>query len=962
MKARTIAVRIGMVMLFLPVWLLHAGTTGKIAGRVTDAVTKDALPGATVLVEGVNLGASADVDGYYTIINVPPGTYAVSLRLVGYARTVVRGVNVSADRTTTIDIKAATEEVSLREVVVQAERPPIQRDKTYSGAIVNAQSIEAMPVTSVAEVISQQAGVVSSGGELHFRGGRGREVAYMIDGIPVSNAFNQSGGTEVSVENSMVQEIAVLSGTFNAEYGSAQSGVVSIVTRPPAPTLSGSASVYAGDWVSNRQDVFLGIQRVNPLSEKDVQFSLTGPLLFDNLGFFLSVRHNRSESPYWYQRRFTSLDGWRIAAYEQWFREHNPDAVGQTQAIAIPDSLSTGDGGGGPLGTSIATSFTGKLEFAPVAQLKVAYQIFGSVDDTWGGSLSRRYQPDEQGSGRTVAMNHIVTIHHFPAENFFYNIGLSYQHATSDSWYRKDNLVAQFPGDAGIQPIGLSSNGFSLGTTGDFYTGATGKNYRNVLLINGDLNWQLDRFNLLKVGFEYKQHDINTYSWTYLSTPEWQNYRWPSSEVLDAASMPYEAYWSGLTQYWRNWQTTFGTSQYRRAAASEVNLWRDYTIRPRQWAVFAQDKLELGEIIVNGGIRLDVVDPNENVPLVWNTESYNLGHPANLKRATVKYQVSPRFGLSFPISESGAFHAAYGHFFQMPSFQYMYNTPVQALTALQLEGMTLGNADLEPEKTISYEIGLQQEVIPGLQVDVTAYYKDFRNLLGVERITTIDAVGYQRFINRDYGYSKGLTLSVRQTMGMITGALNYTLSYAHGSSSDPTAIQLINAATQYGGQPVQFVDRQILPLDWDQRHTLNAFVNIARENDWSVGIYAYVSSGLPYSPTFLERFDILTTEYRQAGEKPARWSVDLKAMKYLDFFGQRLHVYLKVDNVFDHLNEEVVYASTGRSTSPARLPDQKQLLLTALAQEGLFTLGEIDTHPEYYSLPRKITLGLEWRF
>lgn len=938
------------------------GTTGKIAGRVIDTSTREGLPGAAVVVEGMSLGAGADHDGYYTVLNVPPGTYVVSLRLVGYARTLVRGVEVSADRTTRLDIAASPEEVSMREVVVQAERPPIQRDKTYSGAIVGARSIEAMPVTSVAEVVSQQAGVVASGGELHFRGGRGREVAYMIDGIPVSNAFNQGGGAEVAVENNMVQEIAVLSGTFNAEYGSAQSGIVSIVTRAPSRTLNGSATVYAGDWVSDRQDVFLGIGRIDPLSERDVQFTLSGPLLADNLGFFLSARHNNSESPYWYQRRFTALDGWRIAAYDHWFREHNPSLIGQSQAITIPDSLSTGDGSSGPLGNSESTTFTGKLEYAPLANLKIGYQVFGSFDESHGGDLSRRYQPEEQGQSHSRALNHIITIKHFPSEGFFYNLGFYFQHTDGGSWYRKDNRVAQFPGDAGIQPISSTSNGFSLGSTGGFYTGADNKNFRDMLLLNGDMNWQIDRFNLLKAGFEYKQHKVNTYSWGYVTTPEWQNYKWPTSEVLDAAALPYEAYWNGLMGYWRSWQSTFGTTQYRQATLAEVNLWRDYTIDPRQWSVYAQDKLELGEIIVNGGVRLDVFDPHENVPIIWNTESFNIGHPSNLRRATVKYQISPRFGLSFPISDAGAFHAAYGHFFQMPSFQYMYNTPIQVLTALQLEGTTLGNADLEPEKTISYEIGLQQEIVQGIQVDVTAFYKDFRNLLGVERITTIDAVGYQRFINRDYGYAKGITLTIKKTLGWITGAVNYTLSYANGSSSDPTAIQLIYAATQYGGQAVQFVDRQILPLDWDQRHTLNAFVNVARENDWSIGVYGSISSGLPYSPTFIERFDILTQEYRQSGEKPARWSVDLKAMKFLDFFGQRLGVFLKVDNVFDHLNEETVYASTGRSSTPARLPDQKALLLNALKQEGLFTLSEIDNHPEYYSLPRKITLGFEWRF
>jgi outer membrane receptor protein involved in Fe transport len=954
--------RLFFSLVFLTPALLNAGTTGKISGRVIDSSTRDGLPGASVVLEGTKTGASTDTDGYYTIINILPGTYSVSLRAVGYAKTTVREVEVSSDRTTKVDITATSEEVTMKDIVVQAERPPIQRDKTYSGATVGSQAIEAMPVTTVAEVISQQAGVVSAGGELHFRGGRGREVAYLIDGIPVSNAYNQGGGNEVPVENSMVQEIAVLSGTFNAEYGSAQSGVVNIVTRPPARTLSGSVTTYAGDWVSSRDNVFLGIKKVNPLAERDVQVTLSGPLLIENLGFFVSGRHNESESPYWYQRRFMPLDGTIIAAYDHWFREHNPDIVGQTQAIRIDDSLWTGDRSEGTLGKSKGTTYTGKLEFQATGKLKLGYQVFGSLGESIGGSLARRYQPDEQAHYESNSVNHIFALHHFPSENFFYSLGFSYQHNTSDSYYRKDNRVAQFPGDAGIQLIGSTADGFSLGNTAGFYTGASGKNYRNVTLVNGDFNWQVDRYNLLKAGFEFKQHDINTYSWPYISTIEWENYQWPTSEQLSASKLDFWDYWTGLVGYWKNWQSTHGTTQYRRAYDSEINLWRDYTIRPQAWAVYLQDKLELGEIIVNAGLRVDGFKPRENVPILWNTASYDLGNPANLKKARNKMQLSPRFGLSFPISDAGAFHAAYGHFFQMPSFQYMYNTPVQVLTALQLEGMTLGNADLEPEKTISYEIGLQQEITAGLQVDVTAYYKDFRNLLGIEQITTTDAVGYQRFINRDYGYSKGITITLKKSGGLVTGALNYSLSFANGSSSDPTTIRLINSATQYGGQSAQFIERQILPLDWDQRHTLNAFVDFARPGDWNIGIYGYISTGLPYSPTFIERFDILTEEYRQSGDKPARWGIDLKAMKYFEVFGNRLGVFLKVDNVFDHLNEESVFASTGRATSPARLPDQRSILLSALSQEGLFTLNEIDNHPDYYSQPRKVTLGLEWRF
>lgn len=940
-----------------------AGTSGKITGKISDAATKDNLPGAIILIEGTKIGVASDADGSYRLINVPPGRYSLKVSLVSYAKTTVSDIDVKSDETTIVNVALTASAIDMKEIVVRAERPPIQKDKTYSGATISTQTIDLMPVTTVSELIGQQAGVVSSGGELHFRGGRGREVAYIIDGIPVSNAYNQSGGNEIDIENNMVQELSVLSGTFNAEYGSAQSGVVNIVTRRPEKTLSGSVSMYSGDWISSKNDIYMGIAKVNPVSESDIQLTLTGPLPIENLSFFATGRFNKSESPYWYERRYTALDGWRIAAYDHWFREHNPASVGQTQAVTIPDSFATGGREQGPLSQTNSISYTGKIDYQPTSLIRMDYQIYGSSKTTKGGGLSRRYQPDETVTSQTVSLNQIFSFHHFITERFFYNIGMYYQHNWDDSYYRKDNKIAAYPGDTGIQLVDFYADGFSLGTTGGFYTGAPGKNYRDMFLVNGDFNLQIDHVNLIKAGFEFKQHSINTYSWPSVSTPEWGNYKWPSSDLFNAKGMTYDQYWDALIGYWKTWETRFNTTRYRSALESEYTLWRDYTIHPMQWSVYAQDKLELGEIIVNAGARLDAFDPREMVPIVWNAESYNLGAAANLKHASVKYQVSPRIGLSFPISNAGAFHASYGHFFQMPSFQYMYNTPVHALTALQLEGMTLGNADLEPEKTVSYELGLQQEIMTGLVADVTAYYKDFRNLLGVEQVTTIDAVGYKRFINRDYGYSRGITLSLQKNgEGVISGSINYTLSYSNGSSSDPQSIQLVQAATQYGGQAVQFLERQILPLDWDQRQTLNYFINFAFSPSLNLGIDGYLATGLPYSPTFIERFDILQQEYRQSGTKPFKWGMDMKASARLPLFGQRTSVYVKVDNIFDHLNEEQVYASTGQASSPARLPDILALELSRLAQEGLFTLHDIDNHPEYYSLPRKVTLGFEWRF
>lgn len=951
-----------LILSLFAVRILYAGTTGKLVGRITDVTNDESLAGANVVIEGTSLGASSDADGYYVIINVPPGRYEVSCYYVGYATAKVTNLVIRTDRTTRQDIELNPETLTSETVIVEAERPAIEHDRTHSAAIVNAETFDKMPVTELREVIALQPGVVSTGGELHFRGGRSREVAYLVDGIPVTNNYSQDGGNNISIENSMVEELEVISGTFNAEYGSAQSGIINIVTKRVSDEFHGSVQTYAGEWLSDQTDVYLGVDDYNPLAEKDIQFTLSGPLLSDKLGLFVSGRHNNWESLEWYERRYNPEDGWKITAYQRWYREHNPDDFAASQGIYIPDSLKTGDLGRGPLRTGTSSSMTAKLSYIPGPQFQINYQVFGSFSESKGGGDSRRYQPDETGTDKDWSHSHFLSIKHFPYNNFFYNVALSYQFNDGESFYRKDNRIARFPGDDGIQPIGSSVDGFSLGTTDGFYTGKDGKDFREIYLLRGDLNWQVNRYNFIKAGFEFKHHRVNTYSWGYRSTQEWENLKWPNQSDLSGTDLDFGPYWNHLIDYWTNWEEINDAERYVAYADSEYTLWRDYTIQPQEYSMYIQDKIEMGDIIVNAGLRFDAFLPQEKYPDQLRTESTNLGTDNNLIDADPKYQLSPRIGLSFPISASGAFHASYGHFFQMPSFQYMYNEPLYVMNKFQLDGRTLGNTNLKPEKTVAYEIGIQQGITRTIAVDVTAYYKDFRNLLGIERITTIDAVGYNRYINRDYGNTKGVSIGVTKRDGFITGGLNYTYAYANGSSSDPNTLYLIETATRIGGEETQFVERKILPLDWDQRHTLNVYANMSRPQDWSVGLVGFLNSGLPYSPDFVERFDIAEREYRNRDTRPYRWSIDLKAKKFFSLGTYTAILFLKVDNLLDHLNEERVYASTGRAGQIARLPENEQLEREKLEQEGHFTLQEVDNEPGYYSNPRKIQLGIEFRF
>ena len=113
---------LAVLTLLLTSATLHAGTTGKLSGRVVDAAG-DPLPAANVTITGTKFGAATDPEGYYTIINIPPARYQVQFSLVGYRSLVTRDIIINIDKTTRVDAKLEENVVTTEAVVVTAERP-----------------------------------------------------------------------------------------------------------------------------------------------------------------------------------------------------------------------------------------------------------------------------------------------------------------------------------------------------------------------------------------------------------------------------------------------------------------------------------------------------------------------------------------------------------------------------------------------------------------------------------------------------------------------------------------------------------------------------------------------------------------------------------------------------------------------------------------------------------------------
>ncbi len=260
-----------LVLLAMPI-LAHAQNTGKLAGVVTDGSTGDPLPGATVIVEGTTLGTATDVDGNYFIIGVPVGTYNVQASFVGFQTETVTSVDVSTGYTQEINFELSPG-VELDEIVVEYERPLIQKDAVGVPKIVSAEEIVSLPVRGASAVAKIQAGVVSKEGSetLNIRGGRGSEVTYFVDGVKVVGR----SGNSIGIPQSAIQEQEMVIGSINARYGDAMSGVINITTKSGAPNFFGSLEGIT----SNQLDAF-GYNLASA--------TLGGPIISNKLSFFLS--------------------------------------------------------------------------------------------------------------------------------------------------------------------------------------------------------------------------------------------------------------------------------------------------------------------------------------------------------------------------------------------------------------------------------------------------------------------------------------------------------------------------------------------------------------------------------------------------------------------------------------------------------------------------------------------------
>jgi outer membrane receptor protein involved in Fe transport len=292
--------RIVILFLFIVPSLLQAATTGKVMGWVRDSETGKSLSFCNVFLEKTTMGSITNEDGYYFIINIPPGQYNVRVQMMGYQTMVKRGVLVEAGKTVFLNFELDETVIEMKEaVVVKAKRPLIEPGATHTSRVYETREMERLPtVHSVLRLLETQPEVVKdyTVEEYHLRGGRGGEILYLIDGIPVNDRF-VGGSAAIDVPVFEVQQVEILKGGFETEYGEVQSGIVNLITMPP-DTAFHILTSYKTDRIlkqDNSDILNVSLSHPFPFAGNRILMLITGFGDFSDTYTPFGCHHNRNE-------------------------------------------------------------------------------------------------------------------------------------------------------------------------------------------------------------------------------------------------------------------------------------------------------------------------------------------------------------------------------------------------------------------------------------------------------------------------------------------------------------------------------------------------------------------------------------------------------------------------------------------------------------------------------------------
>ncbi len=813
-----LAALIELLIISFP-FIVLSGTTGKISGTISDMATKEPLPGANIIVVGTAFGAATDLDGHYTILEVPPGYYKVQISFIGYRKTTVENVRVYIDQTAHVDAPLEAEAVQANEVIVMAERHLIRPDVATSTVSVSADQAQQLPAVNVISALGLQAGVqggwggplggasaptyygqnyqtgsVQVGGGLSIRGGGGDQILFNVDGATLRDPRNNEPETRLAMSD--VKEVSVERGGFNAEYGQVRSGIVNVVTRegntvnyagrfqlrlaPPQPKYwlapgaydlnnpmsyalrpffdpavcwTGTTNGNWDDFTRHEYPSFQGWDKVsqqlnangynltpagaqrafeyeirkkeiNSQPDYDIDAGFGGPVPFvssslGNLRFYASYRSDKSMLVFPLSRPdYRDYDG-----TFQLNSDITPTIKLQLNALygETFTERQNWDGLGGyfyPQSAADVANVASSIG-SPVDLITLWSDYIFSLTDIWHRNLSAKLTQTLNANSYYEVLVQNYTVN--------YNTGPG---ALRDTSANKVEVVPGFYEDSnpfGYWPyndVGVLVDGSS------FIAKARDHSIVTTTTVKGDVTSQVNFENLVKAGVEFDYNDLN-FDYGIINTQEGPNVY--SSHTL-------------------------------------------MHVFPYRGDAYLQDKLETKEFTMNVGLRLDLSDANFHW---WDInpfdnsffQNYDTTKQFPTTPAKMQVDLSPRLGISHPISENAKLFFNYGWFRELPQYETTFRVGRNQLNVMQ----SYGNPNLTLAKTVSYELGVDFSLSDDYLLQAAGYYNDVTAQQDVVNYISTTGINYYETSANNYADNKGFELTLRKATGdWVKGFINYT--------------------------------------------------------------------------------------------------------------------------------------------------------------------------------------------
>jgi len=232
---RTLIFTLFMVLISLP--LLQAQTEqGIIRGFVYEEDSGEPMIFTNVFLEGTTYGAATDINGFFSINKVPPGTYMLLSTGIGYDTTKVE-VTLKANQILNEKLFVGKNDIILDVIEVGAAKQEARTEVRTSVIKITPKQINKIPAVGgepdLAQYLQMLPGVVftgDQGGQLYIRGGSQIQTRVLLDGITVYNPFHSIGLFSV-FETDLIRNVEVMTGGFNAEYSGRISAVIDVTTK-----------------------------------------------------------------------------------------------------------------------------------------------------------------------------------------------------------------------------------------------------------------------------------------------------------------------------------------------------------------------------------------------------------------------------------------------------------------------------------------------------------------------------------------------------------------------------------------------------------------------------------------------------------------------------------------------------------------------------------------------------------